>query len=118
MTFVGPVVVAVGGVVPVIDGTVFVAPTAAVTGDVVVAARASVFYGASVRGDTAPIRIGQDSNVQDNAVLHADPGAPCTVGARVTIGHGAVVHGCTIEDDCLIGMHATVMNPRWSARVR
>jgi len=113
MTVVGPVVMGVGGKSPVIDDTVFVAPTAAVTGDVVIGARASVFYGASVRGDTAPIRIGEDSNVQDNAVLHADPGAPGapgTVGARVTIGHGAVVHGCTIEDDCLIGMHATVMN--------
>ena len=110
MTLVGPVVVTVGGRSPVIDDTVFLAPTAAVTGDVVIGARAGVFYGASVRGDTAPIRIGEDSNVQDNAVLHADPGAPCTVGARVTIGHGAVVHGCTIEDDCLIGMHATVMN--------
>jgi carbonic anhydrase/acetyltransferase-like protein (isoleucine patch superfamily) len=105
-----PLLLTIDGKTPAVDSTAFLAPTAAVSGDVVIAARASVFYGASVRGDMAPIRIGHDSNVQDNAVLHADPGAPCTLGARVTIGHGAVVHGCTVEDDCLIGMHATVMN--------
>lgn len=105
-----PLLLTIDGKAPAVDSTAFLAPTSAVSGDVVIAARASVFYGASIRGDLAPIRIGHESNVQDNAVLHADPGAPCTVGARVTIGHGAVVHGCTVEDDCLIGMHATVMN--------
>lgn len=100
----------VDGKSPVIDESVFVAPTAAVTGDVTLEADASVFYGASLRGDTTSIRVGEQSNVQDNAVLHADPGAPCTVGQRVTIGHSAIVHGATVEDDCLIGMHSTVMN--------
>jgi carbonic anhydrase/acetyltransferase-like protein (isoleucine patch superfamily) len=103
-------VLTVAGKTPVVDPSTFVAPTAALTGDVVIGARCSVFYGASLRADVAPVRVGDDSNVQDNVVVHADPGAPCTIGSRVTIGHGAVVHGCTIEDDCLIGMHATVMN--------
>ena len=70
----------------------------------------SAFYGVSVRADTAAIRVGPGSNLQDNVVLHADPGFPCTVGAGVSVGHAAVVHGCTVEDDCLIGMGATILN--------
>ena len=95
---------------PRIDPSVFLAPTAAVIGDVVMAAGSSAFYGASIRGDSSSIRVGAESNVQDNAVLHADPGFPATVGRGVSIGHGAVVHGCTVGDDCLIGMNATVLN--------
>ncbi|MGW3862846.1 gamma carbonic anhydrase family protein, partial [Streptomyces sp. NPDC005047] len=73
-------------------------------------AGASVWYGAVLRGDVERISVGADSNVQDNCTLHADPGFPVTVGERVSIGHNAVVHGATVEDDCLIGMGATVLN--------
>ena len=110
LTGVMPLIVPIAGMTPVVDPSAFVAPTAAVLGNAEIDARASIFHGASVRADSAAIRIGRETNVQDNAVLHADPDAPCTVGDRVTIGHGAVVHGCIIEDDCLIGMNATVLN--------
>jgi carbonic anhydrase/acetyltransferase-like protein (isoleucine patch superfamily) len=70
----------------------------------------SIWYGAVVRGDVAPIKIGKNSNVQDNCVLHTTKNIPLTIGDNVTIGHGAVVHGCTIEDNVLIGMNATVLN--------
>ncbi|EMY32381.1 transferase [Arthrobacter crystallopoietes BAB-32] len=102
--------ITVAGKTPAADPSAFVAPTAVLSGDVELAAEASAFYGVSVRGDTAPIRVGRGSNLQDNVVLHADEGFPCTVGAGVSVGHTAVVHGCTIEDNCLIGMSATVMN--------
>ena len=105
-----PLIVPIAGMTPVVDPSAFVAPTAAVPGNAEIDARASIFHGASVRADSAAIRIGRETNVQDNAVLHADPDAPCTVGDRVTIGHGAVVHGCLIEDDCLVAMNATVLN--------
>lgn len=88
----------------------WVAPTAVLVGDVEVGPGASIWYGVVIRAERERITIGSGSNVQDNAVLHADPGAPCRVGAGVTIGHAAVVHGCTIEDGALIGMHATVLN--------
>ncbi len=87
---------------------IYVAPSAVLVGDVSVADGASVWYGAVLRGDFDAVRIGRDSNVQDNAVLHVDRGMPCQVGDRVTVGHGAVVHGCTISDECLIGMNATI----------
>jgi len=103
-------IITVAGKTPVADPSAFVAPTAVLSGDVELAAGASAFYGVSVRGDTAPIRVGEGSNLQDNVVLHADEGFPCTVGAGVSVGHTAVVHGCTIEDNCLIGMSATIMN--------
>jgi carbonic anhydrase/acetyltransferase-like protein (isoleucine patch superfamily) len=92
------------------DDTVFIASTAAVIGDVRLGRDASVWYGASVRADLAPIIIGEASNVQDNASLHVDFDLPVVIGARVTIGHNAVVHGATVEDECLIGMGAVVMN--------
>ncbi|MBZ2199306.1 gamma carbonic anhydrase family protein [Occultella gossypii] len=98
------------GVHPEIDPTAFVAPTATLIGDVRVGARTGVFYGAVVRGDLAPIRVGAGTNLQDNVVVHADPDFPATIGDGVTVGHGAVVHGCTVADGCLIGMSATVMN--------
>lgn len=98
------------GVSPVIDDTAFVAPTAAVIGDVVIGADSSVWFGAVLRGDEAPIRIGRGSNVQDNAVLHCDHGSPMTIGDNVTIGHGAIVHGATIGDNVLIGMGAIVLD--------
>lgn len=98
------------GKTPVVDPSAFIAPTATLIGDVTVADHASVFFGAAVRADAATISIGAGSNLQDNVVVHADPGFPARIGARVSVGHAAVVHGCTIEDDCLIGMSATVMN--------
>ncbi|MEY8813673.1 gamma carbonic anhydrase family protein [Micrococcus luteus] len=103
-------IITVAGATPRIHDSVFLAPTAAITGDVEMAERSSAFYGVSARGDSAPIRVGASTNLQDNVVLHADEGFPCTLGAGVSVGHSAVVHGATVEDDCLIGMSATVMN--------
>lgn len=88
----------------------WIAPTATVRGDVYIHANASVWFGTVIRGDSAPIHIGEGSNVQDLCCLHADPGFPCKIGDRVTIGHGAIVHGATVENDALIGIGATVLN--------
>ena len=99
------------GRTPRLHGENFVAPTAAVVGDVMLGAGASVWYGASLRGDVNWIEVGAGSNVQDNATVHVSRGThPCRIGARVTIGHNAVVHGCTVEDDVLIGMGAVVLD--------
>ncbi|WP_285115277.1 gamma carbonic anhydrase family protein [Leifsonia sp. fls2-241-R2A-40a] len=95
---------------PKVADDAWVAPGATVVGDVTLHPGASVWYGAVVRADNAPIVIGPDSNLQDNVSAHVDPAFPLTVGARVSVGHNAVLHGCTIEDDVLIGMSATVMN--------
>src|SRR6478735_10313032 len=95
---------------PRVAGDAWVAPGATVIGEVELRAGASVWYGAVVRADNAPIVIGRDSNLQDNVSAHADPAFPLTVGERVSVGHNAVLHGCTIEDDVLIGMSATVLN--------
>ncbi len=95
---------------PVIDKSAFVAENATVIGDVEIGADASVWFGAVLRGDEAPIRIGRGSNVQDNAVLHCDHCSPMSIGSNVTIGHGAIVHGATIGDNVLIGMGAIVLN--------
>ncbi|MFI2205234.1 gamma carbonic anhydrase family protein [Streptomyces sp. NPDC020192] len=103
-------IVGIGGREPQVDPEAFVAPTASVIGDVALRSGASVWYSAVVRGDVERIEIGASSNVQDNCTLHADPGFPVSVGERVSIGHNAVVHGATVEDDCLIGMGATVLN--------
>ncbi|MEU9399481.1 gamma carbonic anhydrase family protein [Streptomyces sp. NPDC048242] len=105
-----PLIVGIGGKEPKIDPDAFVAPMASVIGDVTLGAGSSVWYGAVVRGDAERIAVGADANVQDNVTLHADPGFPLTIGERVSIGHNAVVHGATVEDDCLIGMGATVLN--------
>lgn len=93
-----------------VDPSAYIAPGAIVLGDVRLSAEASVWFQAVLRGDSASIRVGCQSNVQDLCVLHADPGFPCTLGDRVTVGHAAIVHGATVEDDCLIGMRAVVMN--------
>ncbi|MBZ9640504.1 gamma carbonic anhydrase family protein [Streptomyces sp. PSKA30] len=103
-------VTGIGGKEPKVDPEAFLAPTASVIGDVTLGAGASVWYGAVLRGDVERISVGASSNVQDNCTLHADPGFPVSVGERVSIGHNAVVHGATVEDDCLIGMGATVLN--------
>lgn len=103
-------IVGIGGKEPQVDPGAFVAPTASVIGDVTLHAGASVWYGAVVRGDVERITVGADANVQDNVTLHADPGFPVRIGERVSIGHNAVVHGATVEEDCLVGMGATVLN--------
>jgi carbonic anhydrase/acetyltransferase-like protein (isoleucine patch superfamily) len=92
------------------DAPPFIHPLAFVCGDVVLGARASVWPFAVVRGDNERITIGAASNVQDGAVLHADPGVPCTLGERVTVGHRAVVHGATVHDGALVGIGAVVLN--------
>lgn len=93
-----------------IDKDAVIARGAVVLGDVVMEKDSSVWYNAVVRGDLQPIRIGAGSNVQDNAVLHVDRTYPLTIGKQVTVGHGAILHGCTIEDQVLVGMGAIVMN--------
>jgi carbonic anhydrase/acetyltransferase-like protein (isoleucine patch superfamily) len=98
------------GVTPDIADDVFIAPTAVIVGDVTIETGANIWFGAVIRGDTAPIRIGARTNIQDNCTLHADEGTPCTIGADCSLGHNAVVHGATIEDGVLVGMHATVLN--------
>jgi Carbonic anhydrases/acetyltransferases, isoleucine patch superfamily len=95
---------------PTIHPTAYIHDAAHVIGDVTLGAHVSVWPTAVIRGDTAPIVVGEDSNVQDGAVLHVDHGVPCTIGKRVAIGHRAVVHGATVHDDCLIGMGAIVLN--------
>ncbi|HEU6453134.1 MAG TPA: gamma carbonic anhydrase family protein [Gemmatimonadaceae bacterium] len=95
---------------PEIDPTAFVHDEAIVIGRVHLGARASVWPTAVLRADSEVVRVGAESNVQDGAVLHADPGFPAIVGDRVAIGHRAIVHGATVEDDCLIGMGAIVLN--------
>lgn len=98
------------GVSPQVDPTAWLAPTATLIGRVVVEAGAVVLFGAVLRGDRDRVVLGAGSNLQDNAVVHTDPGAPAVIGAGVSIGHAAVVHGCTVRDDCLVGMNATVLN--------
>jgi carbonic anhydrase/acetyltransferase-like protein (isoleucine patch superfamily) len=99
-----------GGDEPAVDPTAFVAENATLIGRVTVAAGASIWFGAVMRGDTDDLMLGAGSNLQDNVVVHADPGSPAVIGAGVSVGHGAVIHGCRIEDGCLIGMNATVLN--------
>jgi carbonic anhydrase/acetyltransferase-like protein (isoleucine patch superfamily) len=96
--------------VPVIPASCYIAPEATVIGNVVLGERVSVLFGAVIRGDDEPIVIGDDSNIQDNAVLHTDPGCPLTLGKGVTIGHQVMLHGCTIGDGALIGVAAIVLN--------
>ena len=100
---------AVGDVTPQVHETVFIAPSASVIGDVVLAANTSVWFNATLRGDVAPIRIGARSNVQDGAVLHVDPDTPCLIGDDMTIGHGAIVHGMFVGQGSLVGMGATLL---------
>jgi carbonic anhydrase/acetyltransferase-like protein (isoleucine patch superfamily) len=98
------------GITPVIDPSAWVAPEATLIGKVVVEAEASVWFGVVMRGDNEEIRVGRGSNVQENCVLHTDMGSPLVIGADCTIGHKAMLHGCTIGDGTLIGMGATILN--------
>lgn len=95
---------------PKLDESVWVAESASLVGNVIMDADSSVWFGVVIRGDNEPITIGARSNVQDNAVLHSDPGAPLSIGEGVTIGHQAMLHGCTIGDNSLIGIGATILN--------
>jgi carbonic anhydrase/acetyltransferase-like protein (isoleucine patch superfamily) len=103
-------IIELDGIAPEIDSTAWVAPTAVLIGRVFVGARANIWYGAVLRGDNEPIVVGAGANIQENSVLHTDIGSPLTIGANCTIGHKAMLHGCTIEDGSLIGMGATVLN--------
>ena len=95
---------------PTIPTTAWIADTATVRGDVTLGEHVSVWFAAILRGDEAPVKVGDNSNIQDGAVLHVSGGFPCVVGANVTIGHGAVVHGCRVDDGALIGIRATVLD--------
>lgn len=88
----------------------WVAPSATVIGDVRLGARSSIWFGAVLRADNEPITVGNGTNIQENAVLHVDPDAPLTLGENVTVGHQAILHGCTIGDNSLIGIQAVVLN--------
>ena len=99
------------GVTPAIDDSVFVAEGAVVIGDVGIGAGSSVWYGSVLRGDVMHIRIGRSTNIQDACVLHVHQKTlPCLVGDEVTVGHGAILHACTVKDRCLIGIGATVLD--------
>jgi carbonic anhydrase/acetyltransferase-like protein (isoleucine patch superfamily) len=93
-----------------IDATAFLAHGVIVLGGVRIGKDASVWYSSVIRGDTERITIGDETNVQDLCMIHADPGFPCVIGRRVTVGHRAILHGCTVEDDCMIGMGAILLN--------
>ncbi|MEM9365894.1 MAG: gamma carbonic anhydrase family protein [Planctomycetota bacterium] len=93
-----------------VDATAWIAPNATVIGESVLEARSSVWFHATLRGDTERIVLGSESNVQEQCVLHCDPGFPTIIGQRVTIGHGAIVHGAVVEDDALIGIGAIILN--------
>lgn len=95
---------------PTIAPSAFIHESAVIIGDVTLGARVSVWPTAVLRGDTDTITVGEDSNIQDGTIVHVDAGVPCTIGARVAIGHRAIVHGATVEDDCLIGMGAILLN--------
>ncbi len=101
---------ALDDLMPTLDEGAWAAPSADLIGDVRLGARASVWFGVVIRADNTPILVDADSNIQDGAIGHSDPGAPLTIGARVTVGHQAILHGCTIRDGALIGLGARVLN--------
>jgi len=100
----------IGGDRPQLGEGAWAAPSADLIGDVRLGARASVWFGAVLRGDNTPLILGEETNFQDGSVGHSDADFPLTIGARVTIGHQAILHGCTVADDCLIGMGARILN--------
>jgi carbonic anhydrase/acetyltransferase-like protein (isoleucine patch superfamily) len=100
----------IDGLSPTLGEGAWVAPSADLIGDVRLGARASIWFGAVIRADNTPIILGDESNFQDGAIGHSDPGAPLTIGSRVTVGHQAILHGCTVEDEALIGMGARILN--------
>lgn len=106
----GASVLAVGGSIPQLDPSSFVAAGARIVGDVTLGEGASVWYNAVLRGDSDSITVGAGSNLQDNVTVHVDAGHPVVIGENVSVGHNAVVHGCTIEDGSLIGMGSVVLS--------
>lgn len=100
----------IGDLAPQLAAGAWAAPSADLIGEVRLGERASIWFGAVIRADNTPIVIGEESNIQDGAIGHSDPGFPLTIGARVTVGHQAILHGCTIADDCLVGMGARILN--------
>ena len=106
----GGLIVPYEGVRPRIAATVYVAPGATIIGDVEVGAESSIWFGAVIRGDFNKATIGERSNIQDRCVVHVDLVTPTTIGSGVTVGHAAVIHGCTLEDGCLIGVRATILD--------
>jgi carbonic anhydrase/acetyltransferase-like protein (isoleucine patch superfamily) len=100
----------IGDRIPSVDNALFVAWNAEVAGSVSLGEETSIWFNATLRGDIEPITVGRGSNVQDGATLHVDFGLPCVVGERVSIGHQAILHGCTVGDDCLVGMGAVVLS--------
>ncbi|MDN5798151.1 MAG: gamma carbonic anhydrase family protein [Intrasporangium sp.] len=103
-------IIPLGDRIPHVDASAFVAPTAQLVGDVELQAGSSVWYTAVLRAEFEPIVLGERSNLQDGVVVHTDTGKPARVGSGVSVGHRAVLHGCTIEDDCLIGMGSVILN--------
>lgn len=101
---------ALGDTAPTLGNGAWAAPSADLIGDVRLGERASVWFGAVIRADNTPIIIGEDSNIQDGAICHSDPHAPLTIGRGVTVGHQAILHGCTVADGALIGMGSRVLN--------
>ena len=95
---------------PVIHESAFVAENATVRGSVTIGPEAGIYFGAVLRAETAPITVGEGANIQDNCVVHADPGFPAVIGRDCTVGHAAILHGCTIGDNTLVGMGAIVLN--------
>ena len=95
---------------PTVDADAWVAPDANVIGNVVLETGSSVWFGCTLRGDNELIKVGKGSNVQENSVFHTDPGCPLTIGENCTIGHKVMLHGCTIGDNSLVGMGATILN--------
>lgn len=105
-----PIILPYGDTTPQIDETAWIAPTATIIGETVIGAEATVLFGCILRGDINRVEIGAGSNIQDMTMMHVADEWPCIVGCEVTTGHCALLHGCIIEDGCLIGMHATVLN--------
>ncbi len=105
-----PLILSIRGRTPRLHAESWVAPNAAVIGDVSLAARASVWYGVTLRAEAEPIEIGFGTNIQDGVSIHVDPEFPVSIGAGVSVGHNAVLHGCVVEDDALIGMGAVILN--------
>lgn len=105
-----PLIIPIRGRAPQLHPESWVAPNASLIGQVSLAARASVWYSATLRAEAEPIEIGVDTNIQDGVTIHVDKEFPVRVGARVSVGHNAVLHGCTIEDDSLVGMGAIILN--------
>lgn len=105
-----PLIITISGHAPQLHSQSWVAPNASLIGQVSLAAQASVWYSATLRAEAEPIEIGYGSNIQDGVTIHVDAGFPARVGSGVSVGHNAVLHGCTVEDDALIGMGAVVLN--------